>query len=165
MSKCEYCGDEINGRIKNQRYCPRPKKCIDKQRYIEKKDYYKQKAREWGAKNPEKVKEMNKRNFDNWRKKNPERFKELMKKNYQRSKEKYNARSFSKYYRKQIWDKFNGKCKYCESQSNLEIHHLDYTIEKAEHRHHKNKTNLKLNIHKVELLCHNCHIAEHNKKS
>ena len=166
MAKCKYCGEDLVNIIgqKKKKYCPRPKNCSWKSTYIEKKDYYKQQAREWGKRNPEKVKEMNKRNFDNWRKEHPERFKELMKKQYERNKGKYIARSFSRYYKKQIWDKFDGKCNNCGNKSNLEIHHLDYTIEKAEHRQYKKITNLKLNIHKVELLCHDCHIAEHNKK-
>lgn len=166
MVKCEYCGEELNGR-KGQKYCSRPKNCSGKHRYILNKEHIRQQVREWQAKNPEKVKEMNKRNFDKWRKKNPERFKELMKKQYEKHKEKWNTRGFSHNHRKEILDKFNEKCNDCGSKSNLEIHHIDYSLDIINHnvvKLDKRGENLKINIDKVEVLCHKCHIKRHRNQ-
>lgn len=82
-----------------------------------------------------------KERLNNWSKKHPERFKKLMKENYKRNKPKWIIRQVSNLYKDEFLATRGNKCENCGSRSNLQIHHLKYT----------------LNFADWQVLCKNCH--------
>jgi len=106
-------------------YCSN--KCRDSNYYQMNSERYKQNAKDWVKKNPDKAKEMHKKAMKKFIKKKPNRFNELMKENYQRNKIKHHARTLA-------WNIVNGKnhskkyelkdkcCKICGREDNLIIH-------------------------------------------
>ncbi len=78
-----------------------------------------------GQENPEKVKASRKKSLKKFIKNNPERFKELMKKNYNNNKGKWNERKYVHYHRSKIIKIIGDKCKYCGAPLE-EIHHTKY---------------------------------------
>ena len=106
-------------------YCSQ--KCRDGHYYQIHSERYKQNAKNWVEKNPDKAKKMHKKAIKKFIKEKPDRFKELMKDNYQQNKIKHHARTLA-------WNIVNGKnhskkyeipdkfCKLCGKKDDLIIH-------------------------------------------
>jgi len=158
--KCVICKKDLPKEAnKNRKYCS--KRCNDKAYYLNNKQKCLKRAENWKKNNPEKSKKIHKKAFDEWKKKNPKRYKELMKKNYENNKQKWKSRRCANYHKREIFKIKGKKCQKCGTKTNLKIHHLDYIWKKEEFAGKKGKINLKLNIHKLQLLCKNCHKKEH----
>lgn len=149
------CGTKLTG---NQRqFCSQ--KCRDRDKYLKHKERYIENAKKWKENNPKRAKEINKKAFKRFIDTKKERFNELMRLNYKKHPQEYLAHSNIYHNRDNILNKLGRDCMICNSISNLEIHHLDYTwsINK------KNRKNYILNLHKLRILCRICHRKVHKK--
>ncbi len=151
---CLICNLELKG--KQRKFCSR--KCIDKDYYNNNKDKVDKTNKKYRLENPDRIKKINKKSFKKFYTEKRERFNELMRLQYHKHKQKNNSRKIAAYYRDEIFGEHNYKCDDCNSNKNLEIHHIDYSWEKKDGQ----KNNLLLNKSKVKLLCRDCHRRIHN---
>lgn len=154
MVNCIICNNKLKS---NQRkFCSR--KCTDKNYYLKNKEKCIQNAKDWYRRNPNKVKKIRKYYITRLLKKEPDYFNKRNLKYYYAHKDKHNMRANTNLYRTKILSKFNNKCEGCCSIEKLEIHHLDYSWDK---KYQRKRSNLKINLHKVKVLCRTCHRKEH----
>ena len=71
-------------------------------------------------KNPDYFREKSKGNYADWYKRNKKVVKKYMKEDYKKNKEKWQIRAYaSKFLKKKIFEKYNGKCAFCNFPKNL----------------------------------------------
>jgi len=92
---------------------------------------------------PEEEREKQKINFKQWYQKNKEKHIANCKENNKKCK-KHQIRVRTNNHRKDIIKLLGSKCRKCNSNENIEIHHLNYNIPD-----------------KVEILCRDCHRRDH----
>jgi hypothetical protein len=140
MIVCKNCGNNFIKKNNNQKYCS--KKCTRRLQY--RKDYLKNKqkyinwAKEWDRKNPERSKELKRKNNLKWRIKNRERLNELMRSYYYKHKDRWRARSKAF---KNIIILEGTLCQKCNKNKAIERHHKNYSKPLD-----------------VQLLCKKCHL-------
>ena len=144
IRKCKLCGNKFELSRPWQKYCS--VKCRNKNRYLKNKEYFKNNAKEWARKNPEKRRIIEKR----WRK-------EHRREQYLKHKDKNNSRNYTKYLRQKgiiLQAKF---CKKCLSKERLEVHHEVYPLTMK-------GIIQAVKENKIYYLCKDCHVKEDIKK-
>ena len=161
LTKCKICGKVIQESIKGRKkkYCSR--KCMDRSYYLSHKEEIYKRTKLWGQKNPEKSKDIHQRAVKKYRENNRAIHNASVLKNYKNNKFKWRMRKNTLRYKKKIY-KIKGEfCDICGTKEDLEFHHLSYVWEKSPIY---NRTNLKLNIKKIQVLCKECHGKIHQKQ-
>ena len=120
----------------------------------------------WAQRNPEKVKESQKR----WRANNADKIKENNKAYYKKNKELLNASSVQRHRENRQWavDQAGGCCSHCgynKYLGALDFHHINPKEKDLNYNalFGRTRENIKEEIDKCILLCSNCHREEHHR--
>lgn len=138
---CPICGNSFMPTRNNHVCCT--EQCAFQKIYLEKKDVYKEKAKEWRQNNPERAKE------------NDRRKREQNKELYRQATEKHHDNARFGGNRALTLEADNYECFLCGSKENLIVHHRDKSGQTDSPNHDPNN---------LITLCRSCHTLAHNPR-
>ena len=138
-------------RSKNPRWVQQTKEA-KKRWYQKNKEKIKEKVRKWENENPERKKISQQKAMKKYVASG--KMGDYMKNYYKENKDLVRVRGLTNYYRKPLLIYFDGRCRECGSQNDLEFHHTSYKLSKKDKFEQLKKITI--------LLCKNCHKKVHN---